>query len=38
MPLVGGRIDVDVWEDMVHCHANLYAELLGRIGQLDNNI
>ena len=29
MSLVGGRIDVDVWEDMVHRHSHPDAGNLG---------
>ena len=29
MPLVRGRIDMDMREDMVHCHADLHAGDLG---------
>lgn len=29
MPLVGRRIDVDMWEDMVHRHTDLDAGNLG---------
>ena len=29
MSLVGGRIDVDVWEDMIHGHTDLDAGNLG---------